>query len=151
MSDIRTLWNPDTLHAEWLLNGSVLDTGRDLETAFVISLMTDALADENDVLPDPTDDDRRGWWADWQAADIWGAPPIGSKLWLLRREKWTEAVRLRAEDYVRTGLAWFLDEKIGTRLDVSAVRAEIGVIEVTVTAYRGPEQLVALRFRTLWD
>lgn len=151
MSDIRTDWNPETLHAEWLLKGSVLDTGRDLETAFIVSLMTDALADVDEVLPDPTDDDRRGWWADWQAKDIWNAPPIGSRLWLLKREKWTEEVRLRAEDYIREALQWFLDENIGTRLDVTAVRTRMEVIEVTVVAYRGPARLVELRYQTLWD
>lgn len=151
MVDIRTDWDPNTLHAAWLLNGSVLETGEDLKTAFIISLMTDRTADADDTLPDPTDADRRGWWADYQAGDLYGAPAIGSRLWLLRREKWTEDVRVRAEDYVREALQWFLDLKIGTRLDVSAYRADIGVIEVLVVAYRGSTRLLDLRWQTLWS
>ncbi|MFH1557663.1 MAG: phage GP46 family protein [Pseudomonadota bacterium] len=151
MVDIRTEWNPDELQSTWLLKGSVLDTGEDLKTAFIISLMTDRTAEDDDVLPDPTDDDRRGWWADWQASEIWGATPIGSRLWLLRREKWTEDVRARAEDYVREALQWFLDLKIGTRLDVTATRTEMEHIEVTVDAYRGSTRLLDLRWQTLWS
>ena len=151
MVDIRTDWNPDDLHAQWLLKGSVFDTRDDLQTAFIISLMTDRTAEADDTLPDPTDSDRRGWWADYQAAEIHDAPQIGSRLWLLRREKWTEEVRLRAEDYIREALQWFLDKKIGTALDVTVTRGEIGVMEAYVVAYRGSTRLTELRWQTLWS
>ncbi len=81
--DIALHWN--TLHASIVLNDADDDfeTDAGLETAVIISLFTDRRAGENDELP-ATETDRRGWWGNTlQDAD----DEIGSKLWLLCREK----------------------------------------------------------------
>ena len=109
-----------------------------------------------DVLPDPDDNDRRGWWGDLDAAEIWNGWPIGCKHWLLRRAKITDsgafegATVVRAEAYVREALQPFIDQRICTAIDVKAVRNGKERIDVAVTAYRGPKTAIELRWQYLW-
>ena len=81
MSDISSFWNVDELHADWQENAGVLTSGSDMYTAVIISLFTDGLARSDDQ-HDGTD--RRGWWGD-SGSEM----TIGSRLWLLNREKLT--------------------------------------------------------------
>lgn len=151
MSDIRTISRPEAVTADWLLADGILAAGHDLETAVVLSLLTDATARPDDVLPGFDDEDRRGWWGDHEAGDIWNAPPIGSLLWLLSRAKQTEEVRSRAESHVRNALAWLTGLAIASRVDVSSQWIGEGVLSLEVIIWRGSERLVALRFQSLWD
>lgn len=133
-----------------------LDTSDELATAVVIALMTDARAGPDDVLPDSRDTDRRGCWMDLDAAEIWGAGPLGSKLWLMKRTTITGqaarkgATTLQIEAHCHEALQPFIDEKIATRVDVSAIRTGTERIACTVTLYRGDEILLALPFSDLW-
>lgn len=68
----------------------------------LISLFTDARAEESDTLPDNSRN-LRGW-----PGDSFYDAPWGSKLWLLYREKLTTDVRNRAVKYAEDALAWML-------------------------------------------
>lgn len=65
-----------------------------LRTAVILSLFLDRRADDDDVLPNGSND-RRGWWADTVApmteygigGGLASGDRIGSRLWLLSREK----------------------------------------------------------------
>lgn len=154
MPDIRTIWSPEQLAGDWLLQtgGTLLDD-HDLATAVTIALFTDRTALADDRLPDGTTD-RRGWWADADAAEIWGADPIGSRIWLVSREKTTEATRQRIEDYARQALAFLTEDRIATRVDIVAEivnpRGANDRIDLTVTVYRGTDP-IPLRFEDLWQ
>lgn len=104
MADIKSVWNADELHADWLATGGALVSGDDYQTAVIISLFTDRHAREDDKYED---NDRRGWWGDSESSE-----QMGSRLWLLRREKLTPQVRQRAEDYASEALKWLLDDRI---------------------------------------
>lgn len=104
MADIKSVWNADELHADWLETGGALVSGDDYQTAVIISLFTDRQAREDDKYED---NDRRGWWGDSESSE-----QMGSRLWLLRREKLTPQVRQRAEDYASEALRWLLGDRI---------------------------------------
>ena len=104
MADIKSVWNADELHADWLVTGGALVSGDDYQTAVIISLFTDRQAREDDTYED---NDRRGWWGDSELSE-----QMGSRLWLLRREKLTPQVRQSAEDYASEALRWLLDDRI---------------------------------------
>ena len=133
-----------------------LDTADELATAVTVALMTDALAGPDDELPDSRDTDRRGWWGDADAEEIWDGWPIGSKLWLLARTTITGvkarkgATTVQVEDYIREALQPFLDRKITTRLDVSVVRAGVERLTARIVMYRGDQRLLDLRYADLW-
>jgi len=137
VADILTLWDPETLSADWRVagpdgaalgpggtgEGGALAEDAELVSAVLLSLFTDARARDDDRLPDAPEDgpapgtpgDRRGWWADAEAPE--GA--LGSRLWLLSREKATERTRRRAEQYAEEALAWMVEDGL-----VEAVRVE---------------------------
>jgi phage gp46-like protein len=148
LSDIRTTWDPWALHGDWMFMPPDLVTGRDLETAAIISLFTDRLAMADDPLPDPNDGDRRGWWADWE----FDGGNIGSRLWLISREKQTEDVRKRAEDYCREALQWMLDDDVADSVEVVAAwntRAP-GRLDVDVTIIRDRNVLLKRSYSWAW-
>jgi phage gp46-like protein len=141
MADVRTTWSPETApwgRGDWLMDPPGLATDRDLETAVILSLFTDALAREDDVIPDLTDD-RRGWWGNWESPE---ALELGSRLWLLSREKSTEETRRRAEEYAAEALAWLLTDGVAARVDVGAEYLEVGPV---------PPSTLALRIRIVRD
>ncbi|NHB97019.1 phage GP46 family protein [Photorhabdus stackebrandtii] len=107
MSDITSYWDVNKIHADWLSGNGDLVTGNDLQTAIIISLFTDRQARPDDEIDGV---DRKGWWG-----DIGSDYQIGSRLWLIRRQKLTTAVALKTEDYAREALQWMLDD--GDALD----------------------------------
>ncbi|HCN2736281.1 TPA: phage GP46 family protein, partial [Escherichia coli] len=67
------------------------------------------------TLPDGSDN-RRGWWG-----DSYRDRPIGSRLWLLSREKATPDTLERARGYAEEALEWL---KTAGRVSAINVRAE---------------------------
>jgi phage gp46-like protein len=112
------------------LIGADLATDEGMETAVIMSWFSDAAAGPDDVLPQPGGD-RRGWWAD-AYADVPG-DVTGSKLWLLSREKQTQAVRKRAEGYGSVALAWMIADKVATAIDVVASFPQEGILGLAAT------------------
>ncbi len=79
-----------------------------LQTAVTVSLFTDRVARADDPLPEYLPgqvSDRRGWWGD-LTRENGRARPVGSRLWLLFREKELPETVRRAEDYAKECLAW---------------------------------------------
>ena len=152
MTDVRSEWRPDLLElgsADWVFNGTDLESGQDLETAVIISLFTDRLAHPDDRLPDPHDGDRRGWFADWDA-DEFGL--IGSRLWLISREKQIEEVRLRIEGYCNEALAWLLEDDVADSVVVTAAwnPQAPGRVDVDIIITREARVLLHRNFSWAW-
>lgn len=112
MTDTTTVWSPGALYGDWALVGSKLQTDSDLETAVLISLFTDRIANPDDVIPDGSDDPR-GWCSDDSAK------PIGSRLWLLERVKLEKSIGRRARDYCIEALQWLIDDEVVIGFDIS--------------------------------
>jgi phage gp46-like protein len=140
-----------------LLADQTLDERQALATAVIVALGTDALAQPEDILPDPDSTDRAGWWGDTDAAEIWGGWPIGSRLWLLKRDKIEDAgaergaTVARVEFYIREALQPFIDLRVASSVDVKAVRVGRERIDALVRIYRGPTLAIELRYQVLWD
>ena len=130
------IWDADVMGGNILFEQNDLSVSYSLLTPILISLFTDARAADDDVLPDPGNGDQRGWWADSTNTDKQG-DSVGSKLWLLEREKSTAEVLLRAEQYIRDALQWMLDEGIASSIDVVTERQSLNNSSVfLVLAYR---------------
>jgi phage gp46-like protein len=136
----------------------LLDDREELATAARVALGTDRLADESDVLPDPDSTDRRGWWGDFEAEEIWGGWPIGTKNWLLTRAKITQAPAMegstleRAKRYTLEALQPFVDKRIASQISAVATRAtDLQTIEVDAQIFRGPLVDIDLRYQLLWQ
>lgn len=102
MSDIKTVWKIDA--GSWVSETGDLASGDDLDTAVLISLFTDQQARTDDTYDG---DDRRGWWGD-LGADY----QIGSRLWLIYRQRLSRDIAEKAKNYAREALQWMIDDLI---------------------------------------
>ena len=103
-----------------------------LMTAVTISLFSDRLARADDPLPESMPgevSDRRGWWGDLTRPDG-RANPIGSRLWLLNREKELQEVVTRAAEYANEALAWL--NPLGGGYTVSAADEKPGRLRLDI-------------------
>ena len=103
------------------LNGAQVsaDMTDSLSRAVVISLFTWQRASQSDEVDN---DQRMGWWGDTFAENK--GDKIGSKLWLLLRQKITEETLNRAQEYAYESLKWLIDDGICSDITVSVERDE---------------------------
>lgn len=142
-TDIKTIREPDKLPGDWQTGGGGLLDGNDLETAILISLFTDRLARADDVIDG---DDRRGWWG-----DTGSEYPIGSRLWLLRREKLTTKVALKAEDYANEALTWLLDDGVVTAISTNAQIMYPNRLNLIISYQQPAQTQASVKFSWVWE
>lgn len=106
--------------------GCLVAEGFDLETAVILSLLTDAPAQAGDVLPEGTP--RRGFWADAFEAD---STVLGSRLWLLEGSETSQATADKAKAYASEALGWLLTGRYVRAVDF-ATQVGDEAIELTV-------------------
>jgi phage gp46-like protein len=160
MPDIRliSVATPALVTFDWLQTPTgLIDETQQLADAIIVALNSDALADEIEALPDPRDDNRRGWWGDLDASNIWNGWPLGSKLWLLRRAKIVDAdaqegaTTARADAYIRAALKPFIDAGVCSRFDIDVQQMSEQRISATIIVYRGPKPAIRLEYQPLWQ
>lgn len=127
-----------------LENGS-LASGADLRTAVILSLFCDRRAADDDVLPDVVGT-RRGWWG-----DALQARPLGSRLWLLSREKQLVEVVNRAREYAREALIWLREDGVIDELEIEAEIVANGVLGLVVRIFRPFTKPETYRYHYLWQ
>lgn len=150
MADIRIVWSPELMAGDWMLVDGGLDTSREIVTAVAVALFSWRTAYRDDRLPTGTSD-RKGWWGDHEAEEIHGGWPIGSRLWLLSREKQTEETRQRAEVYIREALDPFVKIRLVESYDLAVDWFAAERLGAEITLRRGSQGSVAVRFESLWD
>jgi phage gp46-like protein len=151
MTDFRTAIIPTGIgqlpRFDCLLESPGLAADYGLETAVIISLFTDRRAEPGDTIPDGTDH-RRGWWGDaFPDAD---GDLIGSRLWLLSREKQLQSVVNLARGYALEALQWLVDDGVARRVEVDAEIVRTGVLGLDIHIYRASEAAAQYRFSLFW-
>ncbi|ANI28916.1 MULTISPECIES: phage GP46 family protein [Yersinia] len=144
MTDITTLWNVNESIGDWSQSAGLgLADGDDLKTAILISLFTDRQARADDVLDDA---DRRGWWGDTDTEQA-----IGSRLWLLRRQKLTTQVAIKAEDYAREALAWLISDQVVSSINVAAQIIYPNRLNLIIRYQQPGKTQTAVKFSWVWE
>ena len=104
----------------------------ELAQAVLISLFSWRKSDADDGVKAPK---RQGWWGDTFAA-VQG-DRIGSRLWLLQREKILPLTLQRAEAYANQALKWLIDDGRVEQITVTAKRgAEAGQLDLQVVCFK---------------
>lgn len=153
--DIRIIWDVGLMEGDFDFDPVVQDIDYDegLETAVIISLFTDRRAKADDILPDPSNPDLRGWWGDLASPLIIG-DQIGSRLWLLAREKTLQSVLERAKQYAREALQWMIDDNVAIKIEVDAERQGIpgrDILALQVKIYRINGTEIAMEYELQWE
>jgi len=151
MSDVALIFDAATGCWDIALDGPDLVTTDTLETAVIVSLFSDARARSDDVIPDGTGNPR-GWWADKAEPRLRPAASndrLGSRLWLLSREKQIPATLVRLKGYVAEALAWMVEDKLASRIDVEASfpRRDWAAFSVELTRPDGGIERYGYNFR----
>lgn len=112
----------------WTTHTADIDykNGNEILTNIIASLFTDTRANEDDILPSGGID-KRGWWG-----DSFSDKKIGSKLWLLSREKQLSSVLKRAQEYAEESLQWMIKERLIKSVTVIATNPTNSVLLLTV-------------------
>jgi len=148
LADLALVWNEQQGAADLALIDGDLASDGGLETAVLLSLFTDRRAQPDDQPPSGDPTDRRGWWGD-ELADIEG-DQIGSRLWLLDRSVNSNETARRAEEYVREALAWMVDDRVVSSVDVQ-IDTTPNRLLIGVTLQRPGRDAVSFRFAHVWD
>nr|BDD45838.1 tail protein [Gammaproteobacteria bacterium] len=106
-----------------------LRTESGLRSAVMVSLFTDRRANADDDIPDGTAD-RRGCWQD-SFLDNAG-DSLGSRLWLLGREKEIPQTLVRAQEYAEEALQWLIDDGVARSVTVTAEHVRSGVLGLQI-------------------
>lgn len=113
MTDLALTWIDGNGDIAIEQDALVLDDS--LTNAVIISLFTDLRVDG-----------QRGWWGD--SFDR----PMGSKLWLLSREKQLQSVLDDAKEYAEQALQWLIDDKLVQSITVTATNPEPAILLLSV-------------------
>ncbi|HWH86363.1 MAG TPA: phage GP46 family protein [Pseudomonas sp.] len=146
MSDVTLVWGTEGGDLGYENGDLVLETG--LLSSALVSLYTHRRARKDDVLPgDATD--LRGWWA-----DVYTEVPgdqIGSRFWLLSREKQLPEVLRRAQDYAQEALRWMLEDGVAAKVETVASVPETGVLRLQITIYHHNGSVESGQYDSLWE
>lgn len=125
MSDIKTIIVQDPSgisYGDWAWASNDLESGDDLETAVLICLFTDCVADPDFVLTDRSTD-RRGWWAD---------PTLGSTLWQYARAKTSASLLSNIQTSATNSLQRLVTLGVVTVASVTAVLVNGSKVRLTI-------------------
>jgi phage gp46-like protein len=148
MSDIKTVFIGFGEGADYVQDALGLAEDSGLETALIISLFTDRRAEDDDTIPDGSQE-KRGWWGDdfnEQRGDR-----IGSRLWLLSREKQLSGVLGAARQYAEEALRWLIDDSVAELIEVEASIPRDGILGLAVSVSRPHHPVAQYRFDVFWS
>lgn len=147
MTDVKLEYQGEELLHDIAVEGGDLATDEGLATAVAISLFTDRRASGDDVEAEG-DNDLRGWWGDSYSEE--DGDQIGSRLWLLQREKQTRETRERAREYAKEALQWLIDDRVAESVEVSAEYDAPGMLLIQCEITRPGGDSVGFRYHYNW-
>lgn len=146
--ELFVLQSDSGVRLDFAVNEHDLSGDHDLKTAVLVSLFTDRRAEDDDVLPEEGAS-KRGWWADVFGV-VGDGRRIGSRLWLLQREKQLNEVVNRAREYCKEALQWLVDDGVASDVIIDAEVVADGVLGIRVAIHRDKSTPNKFRFDYAW-
>lgn len=114
---------------DWGLSGGDILSDNTLSGRVLDSLFTNRRASASDVLPHDFDS-KQGWWGDTRLS---GSRKLGSRLWLLSREKQTNETLSKARQYCHEAIQWLIDDGLVLDAEVFAEWTRPGFLGLRLT------------------
>ncbi|MNF46972.1 Phage protein GP46 [compost metagenome] len=112
MRDAAIVWRDG--HGNLVLTGGDFLNDDSIHTALMISPFTDRRPLSGDDIRDGSQD-ARGYWG-----DAYRASPMGSRLWLLGREKQLQSALEKAVGYAKEASDWMKDDGLVSAIKITA-------------------------------
>lgn len=117
--DIRLLFDVNKQYADFMIADRDVDRDAGIETAVMLTLLTDKRAEAGDPLPDGSGY-KGGWWGD--SLPVVPDYEMGTKLWLLQRSKTLSEIPAIAKEYLNDGFKWMIEDGIVKSVEVAVER-----------------------------
>lgn len=147
--DIELFMTSPGIRFDLGFSGGDLASEHDIKTAVMVSLFTDRRAEEDDPLPDNAAS-KRGWWGD-ALNGVGKGRRIGSRFWLLTREKQLKDVLIRAREYAKESLQWLIEDGVAQEIIVDAEILKPDVLGLVVDVRRERQTPARYRFEFAWN
>lgn len=115
------------------------------ENSILISLGTDAKAEEGDILPQG-EENKNGWFG-----SILLGFNLGSKDWLLSRSKISEETIALKKQYTLQALSWMVGDQIAENIEVQVVRNGKGRLDTKCLIVRQKKPNVYFKYTDNWE
>ena len=148
LGDLALTWSNTSGSADLSMIDSDLASDLGLETAMLLSLLTDRRAQPDDVPPSGDASDRRGWWAD-EFLPVEG-DQYGSRMWLLDRSKLIGETLLKAKGFAAECWQWLIDDHVASSIDITVTRLPNG-FAIAAIVQRPARDPLSFRFAHTWD
>jgi phage gp46-like protein len=137
MADIALKWNGTIADIDF----GELDINSDtsLESAILISLFTDKRVEG-----------QRGTWFDSYEAEL-GNEELGSRLWLLDREKRVSEIPVRANEYAKEALRWLIQDGIVKSIQVDSYLDGQNLLAIPITVTKPDGIKTNFKFDLVWE
>ncbi|MGY3571974.1 phage GP46 family protein [Vibrio paucivorans] len=136
------IWHINQANIELSSAGIQIDDS--LMTLVIIMLFTDRRALDDDTLPDRTN--RRGW-----PGDTYFPYPIGSRLWLLSREKIVPRVLYDAKDYALEALDPLIQEGYAKDVSVEVSVWNTNWMRFDIQIVKPDDSMMSYSISKRWD
>jgi phage gp46-like protein len=135
--DIGLTLSPDGSGADIAIQDGAMVLDGTLQTAVLLSLLCNRVADADDIIPDGSTN-RQGWWYDEFAPPLSDGTPDrwGSKLYLRLRSLLTQQTLLQLAADCEQALGWMITEGVAVDVEANAVAVSDSAAEVTVVISR---------------
>ena len=151
--DIALVLTPDGSAADLAVVAGDIATDATLQTAVLVSLQSNRLADSGDIIPDGSTN-RQGWWADAYLPALPDGSPdfLGSKLWLRRRVTATPANAALIQGDIEQALAWMTQDGLASDITVTTAWASAIGLNVGIAISRStPGGIINTNFDLVWN
>jgi phage gp46-like protein len=152
--DIQITYDNATGAGDFAIAGGDLAMDETLDTAVLVSLFTDRVADPGDTLP-PGSTDPRGWWGDTAFLQQQGDNPpdlIGSKLWLRVNGLLTQANLNQMGQDVLQALQWMIEDGVAQSVTCRPVQTGVGSAALPIFITRRVNgQPATTTYDAVWD
>lgn len=98
---------------------------------------------------DDSPEEDNGWWGDSYPTSQ--NDRIGSRLYLLKRQKLTNKTPIKAREYLNECLKWLTDDGIAARIDVTVTRTGINELTASIAISKRDGTVVTVSFDDLWS
>lgn len=143
MSSLALCYDADERHYDLGVEGGQFVLDDSLRGPVRISVHTDRRVQLSELDAAAGETDQRGWWG-----DRFRDRPIGSRLWLLRNAKATEANAALGRGYMDECLRWMVEDGLADSI-VTQAELDFDVLKILGGIIRPGE--VAPRFFEAWE